>query len=65
MNLRKKQASKNMNLLSIVSFFSAAGLLLVGCYRMPTEEDYSVVPRTNHPDVIREKPMATTPSVEY
>jgi hypothetical protein len=28
---------------------------LVGCYRMPTEEDYSVVPSTNNPDVTREK----------
>jgi hypothetical protein len=29
--------------------------LLVSCYRMPTEDDYSVVPLTNNRDITQEK----------
>lgn len=37
-----------------------------GCYRMPTEEDYSVVPMTNNMDVTREKPSNNfTPNVGF
>jgi len=41
-------------------FFCVAGmlfatLLLSGCYRMPTENDYSLVPVTNNPSVTCEK----------
>lgn len=35
------------------------------CYRMPTEDDYSVVPATNHPDVTRAKAAPFAPSVSY
>ncbi len=28
--------------------------LLTGCYRMPTDDDYSLVPTTNNPSVTRE-----------
>lgn len=28
----------------------------LACYRMPDEDEYSVVPATNNPDVTREKP---------
>lgn len=27
----------------------------IGCYRMPTDEDFSVVPSTNNPDITGEK----------
>ena len=65
MNLRKNKQVKNMNLLTIASFLLAVGILLIGCYRMPTDDDYSVVPQTNHPDVTREKQTTAMPSVEY
>lgn len=29
-------------------------LFTVGCYRMPTEHDYSLIPSTNNPDFTRE-----------
>ncbi len=39
--------------------------LLNGCYRMPNDDEYSVVPRTNNPDLIREKPSSFNPAVNY
>lgn len=30
-------------------------ILLAGCYRMPGDDDYSVVPTTNNPDIVRDK----------
>lgn len=33
-----------------------SSLNFMSCYRMPTEEDYSVVPSINNPDYTREKP---------
>jgi hypothetical protein len=44
------------------------GLLLislVSCYRMPTEEEYSVIPTINNPDVTREKRGLPVPGVKY
>lgn len=38
------------------------------CYRMPTEDDYCTVPRTNNPDLTREKSggaNAMMPNVNY
>ena len=36
--------------------FLICALNLVGCYPMPTDDVYSVVPATNNPDLTREKP---------
>jgi hypothetical protein len=30
---------------------------LASCYRMPGEDDFSVIPATNNPSVTREKPQ--------
>lgn len=39
---------------------------LCGCYRMPTEDDYSTVPLVNNPDLTREKPsQQLMPGVGY
>ena len=44
-----------MKKLLIKSFFTALLLTsLAGCYPMPTEDDFSVVPTTNNPDVTRD-----------
>ena len=40
---------------------------LTSCYRMPTEDDYCVVPTTNNPDVTRERVGTNTmmPGASY
>lgn len=38
---------------------------LSGCYAMPGENDYSVIPATNNPAVTREKPGSILPGVGY
>lgn len=39
---------------------------LSGCYRMPTENDYSLVPSYNNTDVTRGKPGSiTNPAVPF
>lgn len=40
-------------------------LLLSSCYRMPTEEDYSLVPTTNNPAITYEKDDSPIPKVSY
>ncbi len=38
---------------------------ITGCYRMPTDEDYCLVPNTNNPDITREKPSSSLPNMSY
>lgn len=38
---------------------------LTSCYRMPTEDDFCVVPATNNPSVTREKPQGPIPQLSY
>jgi hypothetical protein len=40
-------------------------ILLTGCYRMPTENDFSVVPTTNNPAVTCEKNDQFIPGMGY
>lgn len=57
-----------------MTFFSSAWKLLllivvlsgfnIGCYRMPTEDDYCVIPMTNNRDLQR-KESQIMPSVGY
>lgn len=44
---------------------SITAALLAGCYRMPTEDDYSIVPVTNNPDITREKSGNVMPNMKY
>ncbi len=45
------------------------GALLSGvcsaCYRIPTDDDYSLVPLTNNPSVTNEKDASWTPKMKY
>jgi hypothetical protein len=56
---------------SILSIFicltliACSGICLTGCYRMPTENDFSVVPTTNNPAVTRERNDSMLPGVGY
>lgn len=38
---------------------------LTSCYRMPGEDEFSVVPTTNNPSVTCEKSTGLMPSVPY
>lgn len=38
---------------------------LFGCYRMPGENDYSLVPTTNNPAVTCEKKDSLVPSAKF
>jgi hypothetical protein len=33
-----------------LTLFTIAMILLSSCYRMPSEDDYSLIPMTNNPD---------------
>jgi hypothetical protein len=56
---------------SVLSFVFSFTLLvcalicLTGCYRMPTENDFSVVPTTNNPAVTCEKNTGLIPGMGY
>lgn len=52
-----------MKTTSIPLIGAFAMLLLSSCYRMPTDDDYSVVPTTNNPSVTHEKPVSLVPGV--
>ena len=39
------------------------GCLLTSCYRMPAEDEYSLIPTTNNPVVTREKPCNPFPNM--
>jgi hypothetical protein len=38
-------------MLNKLAVFSLSLFVFMGCYRFPTEEDYSLVPLTNNPDL--------------
>jgi|GEM_PF-1086985 len=51
--------------MSYLKFKKHALMLIVlcslsSCYRMPTDNDYSLVPNVNNPDVTRGKPGSLT-----
>jgi hypothetical protein len=39
--------------------------ILTGCYPMPTEDDYSLIPTTNNPSVTREKAGFNPSAIKY
>jgi hypothetical protein len=41
------------------------GTLLTSCYRMPTEDEYSLVPSTNNPASTRQRSEGLTPKMSY
>lgn len=50
----------------ILFLFIVSTFNLVACYRFPDEDEYSVVPATNNPDVTREKPSTSfTPNMGF
>ena len=53
-----------MKIFNILAFVGISYLLL-GCYRMPAEDEYSLVPTTNNPAVTYQKNDSLLPGVEY
>ncbi|WP_154017890.1 hypothetical protein [Candidatus Protochlamydia phocaeensis] len=52
---------------SAFTYFLLASFIatLFSCYRMPTENDFSVVPTTNNPAVTNEKTESLLPGMGY
>ena len=46
---------KNKQYPQILFLFLLCSFILIACYRMPADDEYSVVPSTNNPDLTREK----------
>lgn len=54
------------NYLTLFLLTIVASSSLVSCYRMPREDEFSVVPSINNPDVTREKPSSGfTPNMGF
>lgn len=51
--------------LKIVFLFLIATFILSACYRIPNEDDYSVVPSVNNPDLTREKSSGFMPNMGF
>lgn len=49
---------RSILMLTLFSLFSS-------CYRMPTEDDYSLIPTTNNPSVTREKGNPLIPNGDF
>lgn len=49
----------------LLTFFACLSICLTSCYRMPTENDFSVVPTTNNPAVTCEKTTNMLPGLGY
>jgi hypothetical protein len=45
--------------------FFVLSTCLISCYRMPTEDDYCLIPSTNNPDLTREGNAGILPGVNY
>jgi hypothetical protein len=60
---------KNMppqkSVLMKLMLIACSWICLASCYRMPTENDFSVVPTTNNPAVTCEKNDSLLPGVGY
>lgn len=48
-----------------LSLLCLISLTCTACYRMPNEDEYSVVPTTNNPSVTREKQTNPLPGIGY
>ncbi len=56
-----KMHTKHTKILFILTLI----LFLPSClYRMPKEDDFSVIPDTNHPDIVKDSDMMI-PSMNY
>lgn len=55
----------NKNILAFLTALACSSACLTGCYRMPTEDDFSVVPTTNNPAVTCEKNDNFLPGLGY
>lgn len=54
-----------MNVMLRTITFFALLCILTACYKMPTEDDYSVIPTTNNPDVTRDCGTQMLPQANF
>jgi len=55
----------NLPILRLLCLAIAISTLSTACYRMPTDDDFSLVPSTNNPDVTRQRGESAMPQVAY
>ena len=55
----------NVSKLLIALIIASTTFLCTACYRMPTDDDYSLVPTTNNPSVTCEKNDSMLPGLGY
>lgn len=48
----------------LLGFIVLAGIC-TSCYRMPTDDDFCIVPATNNPSVTHEKSQGPIPQLSY
>lgn len=56
-----QKGNYNIQFLMICMLFS----FFTGCYRMPTDDDYSLIPMTNNPSVTRERGNQLIPNGDF
>ncbi len=44
--------NRERRIVTLFLLMAFASILFMGCYRMPADGEYSVIPSTNNPDVI-------------
>lgn len=52
-------------MLKLLALLFMGCALLAGCYRMPTDEDFCVIPTTNHPDIVHDQNTSLAPNLKY
>jgi hypothetical protein len=60
--------NKPENIMRATAFLLSALFIacaFTACYKMPTEDDCSLVPMTNNPDVTRDRGPGLMPTVNY
>lgn len=50
---------------ALLIFTTCCLLSTSACYRMPTDEDFSIVPMTNNPHITRESQSSNIPNVKF
>ncbi|MEC7840487.1 MAG: hypothetical protein VX777_10660 [Chlamydiota bacterium] len=63
--MKKLPKNPMTNLTKKLTLASACLVLLSGCYRMPTEDDYSLVPTTNNPVITRDSGGQLIPGGDF
>lgn len=64
-NMKKNLHSFFYKPLSVCMVITTLLVLCVGCYRMPSDDDYSLVPTTNNPDITGDRGSGLAPGGNF